>query len=118
MIVLLILKDDKMATQQVILLVINVLGGVAVIGSYILGFLTHPESRDALWGGVPGWLRPFYGISMILSAWAILLSSILSCSALFLLKYRLQTDLVSACFTLSFWEYSFSPRFGCRSFRL
>lgn len=68
MIALLILKYNKMATQQVILLVINVLGGVAVIASYILGFLTHPESGNALWGGVPGWLRPVYGISMILSA--------------------------------------------------
>jgi len=57
-----------MATQQIILLVINIAGGAAVIGSYIHGFSTHPGSGNALWGGVTGWLRSAYGISMILAA--------------------------------------------------
>jgi len=57
-----------MATQQIILLVINVLGGAAVIGSYIFGLSGQAGGADTLWGGVPANVRPVYGISMILSA--------------------------------------------------
>jgi hypothetical protein len=57
-----------LAAQQIILVIINVLGGAVVIGSYIHGFVTHPGSGNALWGGVTGWLRSAYGISMILAA--------------------------------------------------
>jgi hypothetical protein len=49
------------------LLDINVLGGVAVLGSYVWGAL-HPESFRALWGGVPDALRPLYTINMFLAA--------------------------------------------------
>lgn len=57
-----------MATQHIILLVINVLGGIAVIGSYILGLNAQSGGANALWGGVPANVRSLYGISMILSA--------------------------------------------------
>jgi hypothetical protein len=57
-----------MGIPKIILLAINVLGGVAVIWSYIHGFATHPGSGNALWGGVPLSLRSVYGVSMILSA--------------------------------------------------
>lgn len=57
-----------MATQQIIFLIINIIGGAAVIGSYLYGFMTHPGSGTALWGGVTGWLRSAYGVSMILAA--------------------------------------------------
>jgi hypothetical protein len=54
--------------QQIILLIINILGGVAVIGSYILGLKGQPSGVNILWGGVPANLRPVYTVSMILSA--------------------------------------------------
>ena len=57
-----------MGTQQIVLLVINILGGAAVIGSYIIGLNGQPGGANALWGGVSTGLRPIYGISMILSA--------------------------------------------------
>ncbi|MFC1871722.1 hypothetical protein ACFLYF_04920 [Chloroflexota bacterium] len=57
-----------MGTQQIILLIINALGGVAVIGSYIYGLNAPTGEANALWGGVPVNIRPIYGISMILSA--------------------------------------------------
>lgn len=57
-----------MGTQQIILLVINILGGAAVIGSYIFGLNAQAGGADVLWGGVPANIRPIYGISMILSA--------------------------------------------------
>jgi len=61
-------EDCKMASQQTILLVIIIAGGLAVIGSYVLCLRAHPGSGNALWGGVPEWLRPFYTISMVISA--------------------------------------------------
>jgi hypothetical protein len=47
---------------------INVLGGVAVLGSYALGIATHPDTRGEVWGGVPQGLRPLYTVSMLLAA--------------------------------------------------
>lgn len=57
-----------METQQVILLVINIIGGAAVVGSYILGLSAQPNGANALWGGVAPNTRPVYGISMVLAA--------------------------------------------------
>jgi len=55
-------------TQSIVLLIINIAGGIAVIGSYIGGIITHPGSGGALWGGVPKSIRPIYGISMVFAA--------------------------------------------------
>jgi hypothetical protein len=57
-----------MAMQQVILLIINVIGGAAVIGSYIFGLGGQSGGANVLWGGVPANIRPLYTVSMILSA--------------------------------------------------
>lgn len=57
-----------MGMQQIILLVINIIGGVAVIGSYIYGFNAQTGGASILWGGVSESIRPVYGISMVLSA--------------------------------------------------
>lgn len=57
-----------MGTQQIILLIINITGGAAVIGSYILGLNAQTGGANALWGGVPENIRAVYGISMVLSA--------------------------------------------------
>ena len=47
---------------------INVIGGVAVLGSYAHGIWTHPEITGEVWGGVPEWLKPFYTVSMLTAA--------------------------------------------------
>jgi len=62
-----------MSSTQAILLAINIVGGIAVIGSYALGLWAHPGQGNELWGGVPGSLRGVYGISMLLSAVGYLL---------------------------------------------
>ena len=49
-------------------LVINVLGGAAVLGSYVQGIATHPETRNALWGTIPDELKAVYGVTMWLAA--------------------------------------------------
>jgi hypothetical protein len=57
-----------MNAKKWLTLFINLLGGGAVIGSYIWGFLTHPNAGQALWGGVPDSIRPFYTAGMFLAA--------------------------------------------------
>jgi hypothetical protein len=47
---------------------INVIGGVAVLGSYVHGIWTHPGTAGDVWGGVPEWLEPFYTVSMLTAA--------------------------------------------------
>ena len=50
------------------MLVINILGGAAVLGSYAVGLQTHPGGGDALWGGVPEGVRLFSTAGMFLAA--------------------------------------------------
>ena len=54
--------------MRALLIVVNVLGGLAVLGSYAWGILSHPGQADALWGGVPASWRPAYGLSMLPAA--------------------------------------------------
>lgn len=54
--------------RRLTLLIINVLGGTAVLGSYVHGLTNNPELRGPLWGGVPEALQPIYTISMLLAA--------------------------------------------------
>lgn len=57
-----------MLTRQRTLILINVLGGLAVLGSYAHGLAGHPGTRDALWGDVPAALRPLYTFNMLAAA--------------------------------------------------
>jgi hypothetical protein len=57
-----------MVIQQIVLLIINILGGIAVIGSYILGLRGQSGGANILWGEVPVSIRPVYTISMVISA--------------------------------------------------
>ncbi len=58
----------KLRAQQRSLAILNVLGGLAVLGSYALVFAFPPAIRAGLWGGVPEGLRPLYVASMLLAA--------------------------------------------------
>ena len=57
-----------MNAQQWTLVVINVMGGILVLGSYVQGLMAHPDNRNALWGGVPGSVQPLYTVGMISAA--------------------------------------------------
>jgi hypothetical protein len=57
-----------MKAKKWLLLLINLLAGGGVIGSYVWGFLNHPNAGQALWGGVPDSIRPFYTMGMFLAA--------------------------------------------------
>ena len=50
------------------LLILNVLGGIAVLGSYVLGIASHPGTSSQVWGGVPESIRPLYTVNMFLAA--------------------------------------------------
>ena len=54
--------------MRALLFGVNVVGGIAVLGSYAHGILTHPGSSGAVWGGVPEGLKPWYVASMLLAA--------------------------------------------------
>ena len=57
-----------MHPKKWLMLLINILGGAAVLGSYALGILTHPNAGQILWGDVPESIRPYYTANMLLAA--------------------------------------------------
>jgi hypothetical protein len=57
-----------MKAYRWLLLAINLLGGSAVIGSYIWGLSGRSNATDLLWGGVSVSIRPFYTAGMLLAA--------------------------------------------------
>ena len=44
------------------------IGGISVLGSYVLAFTLSPDIRSGLWGGVPEAIRPLYTVCMLLAA--------------------------------------------------
>jgi hypothetical protein len=50
------------------LIAIILIGGVAVLGSYVGGIQARPDAGKILWGGVPDKIRPFYTVNMFLAA--------------------------------------------------
>ena len=87
-----------MVAQHVILLIINVIGGIAVIGSYILGLNAQSGGANVLWGGVPSGIRPIYGISMIISAIGYF-------AFLYFIFFKLTPDEVTIANRFGFWLF-------------
>lgn len=54
--------------MRTILLAVNVVGGIAVLGSYAWGFVAHPDVVAGLWGDMPSWAIPGYTGSMPFAA--------------------------------------------------
>lgn len=50
------------------MVIINIVGGFAVLGSYAWCIFGFPEIAVKAWGGVPADLRPVYTISMLAAA--------------------------------------------------
>lgn len=50
------------------LMLIILIGGVSVLGSYVFGSLNHPDAAQILWGGVPESIRSLYTVNMFLAA--------------------------------------------------
>ncbi len=62
-----------MDMQKIIFLAVNVVGGIAVIGSYIIGLATHPGMGDKLWGSVTSLVKSVNLVTMPLAAIGYLL---------------------------------------------
>ncbi|MFL2804023.1 MAG: hypothetical protein ACJ0BB_03875 [Dehalococcoidia bacterium] len=75
-------------SQTNIFVLINVVGGIAVLGSYVLCLMMFPEQREALWGGVVGTTRNIVVISMLFSAAGYL-------AFLYISVFNVSTDLFS-----------------------
>ncbi|MBN1856997.1 MAG: hypothetical protein JW846_08605 [Dehalococcoidia bacterium] len=50
------------------LLILIIGGGLAVLASYVIGYISYPRIITDLWGGVPLSLRSMYYVSMLLAA--------------------------------------------------
>jgi hypothetical protein len=57
-----------MSTLKRQMILINVIGGIAVLGSYAWGIAMNPDTKGAVWGGVPASLQPLYTVSMFTAA--------------------------------------------------
>jgi hypothetical protein len=57
-----------MDTNKRWLIVIILIGGIAVLGSYMWGIQARPDAGQILWGGVPEKIRPLYTVNMFLAA--------------------------------------------------
>jgi hypothetical protein len=57
-----------MHPQRLTFFIVNALGGTAVLASYWHGLSSNPDTRGALWGGLPEGLQPIYTVSMLCAA--------------------------------------------------
>jgi len=62
-----------MDEQKIWFLVINGLGGLAVIASYVAGLASHPNTEELIWGRITPALKSVYLVSMPLAAVGYLL---------------------------------------------
>ncbi|MGM0368697.1 MAG: hypothetical protein ACQEP2_09085 [Actinomycetota bacterium] len=53
---------------KIITAIVVIVGGISVIGSYIIGAIRNPVGASALWGGVSKNIIPYYVLGMVLSA--------------------------------------------------
>jgi hypothetical protein len=55
-------------SSRTIIIIINLIGGMAVIGSYVIGLKGKKNGANILWGGTSANVKSVYTTSMILSA--------------------------------------------------
>lgn len=54
--------------KKIIFIILNIVGGIAVLGSYVYYLQHYPELKTALWGGIPQSIQPVYTICMFAAA--------------------------------------------------
>jgi len=57
-----------MTLSQKTLLIVNIIGGILVLGSYVFGLVSNPGRGMELWGNLPEAIRPVYTASMFAAA--------------------------------------------------
>lgn len=68
---------------KVLFLFFNTIGGVAVLGSYVWGFVSYPELRTEFWGEVPESIKGLYTLNMFFAA-----AGFLAAFGFFMIKER------------------------------
>ena len=48
--------------------IVNLLGGISVLGGYVIGLYLFPDQREMLWGGLQGRWRIVFTVSMLIAA--------------------------------------------------
>ena len=54
--------------SRTVFVLLNIIGGIAVLGSYYWGFVSYPALRTEFWGAVPEELRGVYTLNMFFAA--------------------------------------------------
>jgi hypothetical protein len=88
--------------QKRIFVAINLLGGLAVLGSYAYGLLTHPENSGALWGEVPSSIRVPYALWMPVAA-----AGYFAFTSFLLLRTDPDTMRVAGCYSFGLFNLLF-----------
>ena len=57
-----------MLSRRRVMALINLFGGIAVLGSYAYCLTSYPAQAGDFWGGVPDGLRTVYTVNMLLAA--------------------------------------------------
>ena len=84
--------------QQWILLVVILVFGAGVIGSYIQGISANPGGAEKLWGSVTGGLRTFNYVTMLLAVVGFFLFT-------YYLFFRIDPAMVKVAGDLNFWVF-------------
>ncbi len=88
-----------MHKQKLTMVVLILLGGTAVLVSYVYPALTHPEYVEPAWGGVTPDIRRFYAPSMLLAALGFFLYT-------YFLLFRVDADEARIAGRFGFWVFN------------
>jgi len=92
-----------MDMRQKILILIIIIGGIAVLASYVFGLKSNSNAVNALWGGVPEKWRGLYTVSMFVSALSYFVFS-----TFILFKLEVNEIKIFNSLTYSFFLFTFS----------
>jgi hypothetical protein len=88
-----------MSPQKVILLIIILVGGTAVLASYVYPVMRHPEYVEPAWGGVTPDIRRFYVPTMLLAAAGFFFYT-------YFLLFRVDAEQASIAGRWGFWVFN------------
>jgi len=93
-------KESRgMHKQKLALLIVILLGGTAVLASYVYPIMRHPEYVEPSWGGVTPDIRRFYAPSMLLAASGFFFFT-------YFLMFRVDGDQARIAGRFGFWVFN------------
>jgi hypothetical protein len=92
-------EGEEMHRQRLAMLIIILMGGTAVMVSYIYPVMAHPQYVEPAWGGVTPDIRRFYAPSMLLAASGFFFYT-------YFLLFRVDADRACIAGRLGFWVFN------------